>query len=300
MLPAVNTLAHVAAWPPAHALMARRRYSPRQPCWLGAAVHSGCGKFPVVFPAPAALQILGGEGVCGHADGAGTEPAGAAVHGWAGLQRLCPPGAHAHWKLRGLPCQPRHRSATEPQLPRSAAAVGCWSWPAHLLRSAPPVPLSYVPHPRPSAVGMSALLLLYVNWGALQEECLKRDTCDIWEVSGRRSCRRARPHGGALRLLCCASCPPMRPALPTSAMCPPTRRPLGGTLFGAAGGHPPPPAVGPLVRLDPAVGRLPGALLRLLGGRPGKYTENTAETACGGAHATGWLPAWQPWRAGGS
>lgn len=30
---------------------------------------------------------------------------------------------------------------------------------------------------------MSALLLLYVNWGALQEDCLKRDTCDIWEVS---------------------------------------------------------------------------------------------------------------------
>lgn len=34
-------------------------------------------------------------------------------------------------------------------------------------------------------VGMSALLLLYVNWGALQADCLKRDTCDIWEVAIR-------------------------------------------------------------------------------------------------------------------
>ena len=32
------------------------------------------------------------------------------------------------------------------------------------------------------AVAMSAVLLLYVNWGGLQAECLKRDTCDIWEV----------------------------------------------------------------------------------------------------------------------
>lgn len=35
----------------------------------------------------------------------------------------------------------------------------------------------------PPAVGMSALLLLYVNWGALQAECLRKDTCDIWEAS---------------------------------------------------------------------------------------------------------------------
>lgn len=33
---------------------------------------------------------------------------------------------------------------------------------------------------------MSALLLLYVNWGALQAECLRKDTCDIMEV-GRGS-----------------------------------------------------------------------------------------------------------------
>jgi hypothetical protein len=31
-------------------------------------------------------------------------------------------------------------------------------------------------------VFMSAVLLLYVNWGALQSECLRRDTCDIMEV----------------------------------------------------------------------------------------------------------------------
>lgn len=35
----------------------------------------------------------------------------------------------------------------------------------------------------PLTVGMSALLLLYVNWGALQAECLRKDTCDIWEAS---------------------------------------------------------------------------------------------------------------------
>ena len=34
-----------------------------------------------------------------------------------------------------------------------------------------------------AAAGMSALLLLYVNWGALQAECLRKDTCDIWEAS---------------------------------------------------------------------------------------------------------------------
>lgn len=31
---------------------------------------------------------------------------------------------------------------------------------------------------------MSALLLLYVNWGALQAECLRRDTCDLMQVGG--------------------------------------------------------------------------------------------------------------------
>ena len=33
-----------------------------------------------------------------------------------------------------------------------------------------------------TAVAMSDVLLLYVDWGALQAECLRRDTCDIWEV----------------------------------------------------------------------------------------------------------------------
>lgn len=37
-----------------------------------------------------------------------------------------------------------------------------------------------------------------------------------------------------------------------------------------SGGYPAPPAGGPLVGLDPAGGRLPGALLRLLGGGAGK------------------------------
>jgi hypothetical protein len=38
--------------------------------------------------------------------------------------------------------------------------------------------------PSAAAGAMSALLLLYVDWGALRAECLQRDTCDIWEVSG--------------------------------------------------------------------------------------------------------------------
>ncbi|KAI3424722.1 hypothetical protein D9Q98_008111 [Chlorella vulgaris] len=36
------------------------------------------------------------------------------------------------------------------------------------------------------SVVMSALLLLYVDWGALQAECLRRDTCDIWEAAIRK------------------------------------------------------------------------------------------------------------------
>eukprot|EP00887_Chlorella_sp_A99_P005099 scaffold25.g5099.t1 len=35
-------------------------------------------------------------------------------------------------------------------------------------------------------VAMSALLLLYARWGALGEQCLKDDTCDIWDVAVRR------------------------------------------------------------------------------------------------------------------
>lgn len=37
-------------------------------------------------------------------------------------------------------------------------------------------------------VAMSALLLLYVKWGALQAECLRKDTCDLMEVRGGCGC----------------------------------------------------------------------------------------------------------------
>ncbi|GAB4821600.1 hypothetical protein N2152v2_008646 [Parachlorella kessleri] len=50
-------------------------------------------------------------------------------------------------------------------------------------------------------VAMSALLLLVVDWRALQAECLKRDTCDLMEVAFRRH-----PLEGGLtpgRLLAC-------------------------------------------------------------------------------------------------
>jgi hypothetical protein len=39
-------------------------------------------------------------------------------------------------------------------------------------------------------VCMSAFLLLLVNWSGLRDECIRADTCDIWEVHRREGLRR--------------------------------------------------------------------------------------------------------------
>lgn len=76
----------------------------------------------------------------------------------------------------------------------STAAAPFQHHPGSLLTSLPQSP--------PVAAGMSALLLLYVNWGALQAECLRKDTCDIWEASLLLSGCRLLLSGSAMRWSC--------------------------------------------------------------------------------------------------
>lgn len=79
------------------------------------------------------------------------------------------------WCLR---CRRRRRTyACEPG--PSPALVNCARLPSPLRHTCFPNPPTHL-----LLVAMSALLLLYVNWGALQSECLRKDTCDIFDVRG--------------------------------------------------------------------------------------------------------------------
>lgn len=146
-----------------------------------------------------------------------------------------------------------------------------------------------------AAAGMSALLLLYVNWGALQAECLRKDTCDIWEVSVWLQCFPG-------RCLCCwffcclhsegwHGCASMRcglqrqPALfdaATAADTPSFLPPLSV----ATGGYPAAPAGGRPHALEFPGGRLPHLVCSLLARGCGAWVgiANAVLLACAVMH----------------
>ena len=95
-------------------------------------------------------------------------PGRAVASWWCSL-----PGCSTCWPWRSRVCARRRRRA---------AAVFPGPVTVHRL-----CPLQIATAALPCcAVAMSALLLLYVDWGGLRAECLRQDTCDIWDAAVRR------------------------------------------------------------------------------------------------------------------